>query len=92
MFFTDRGVSGPVILTLSGHCVDSLIVKKKVMLCIDLKPALDHHKIDQRILRDIKDSPNKAVKNLLKGLLPAKLIDVWKIRDCSADKADLIGH
>jgi predicted Rossmann fold flavoprotein len=76
MLFTGTGISGPIILTLSGHCVDALRQKNKVMISIDLKPALEHNVLDQRLLKDIKDNPVKAVKNILKGLLPERLIQV----------------
>ncbi len=76
MIFTDTGVSGPIILTLSGHCVDALRQKNKVIISIDLKPALDHKILDQRLLRDINNSPGKTAKNILRGLLPERLIQV----------------
>jgi predicted Rossmann fold flavoprotein len=76
MDFTDTGVSGPVILRMSGQCVDALIERKSATLVIDLKPALDHQKLNQRIMRDIKELPRKNIRSLLKGLLPVRLIDV----------------
>ena len=76
MLFTAHGVSGPVILTLSRLCVDALRDKHTVHLNVDLKPALDHKILDKRILRDIKSSPNKTMKNLLKGILPERLIHI----------------
>ncbi|MFH0976576.1 MAG: NAD(P)/FAD-dependent oxidoreductase [Spirochaetota bacterium] len=76
MLFTANGVSGPVILTLSGLCVDALRAKSKVVISIDLKPALDHKVLDERLMRDIKNSPTKNANNLLKGLLPERLIAV----------------
>ncbi|MBN2042161.1 MAG: NAD(P)/FAD-dependent oxidoreductase [Spirochaetes bacterium] len=76
MVFTSRGVSGPVILTLSKTCVDSIYNKDKVFISIDLKPALDHKALDSRLIRDISSSPTKTAKNLLKGLLPERLIAV----------------
>lgn len=76
MLFTGTGISGPIILTLSKHCVDALAQNKKIMISIDLKPALDHKKLDERLLRDIKEFSGKAIKNLLKGLLPDRLIQI----------------
>ena len=76
ILFTAHGVSGPVILTLSRLCVDALRAGQKVLISIDLKPALDHNVLDERLMRDIKESPNKTLNNLLKGLLPERLISV----------------
>ena len=77
MVFTDSGLSGPVILSLSRTVVALLNDQKKVLLSIDLKPALEHKKIDQRILREIDEHGKQGFKNLLKQLLPKKLIPVF---------------
>jgi len=46
----------------------------KVKLYIDLKPALDQNKLDERILRDFAKYQNKLFKNALDDLLPKSLI------------------
>lgn len=75
MLFTHKGVSGPIILTLS-----SLVNKfnlNDIDLNIDLKPALSEEKLDERLLRDFKDFKNKNLKNYLKELLPSSLIEFF---------------
>lgn len=74
LLFTHFGLSGPVVLTLSREAVNAINRKDKVEISIDLKPALDHNKLDQRLLRDIEDNKKKQVENLLKNLLPSKMI------------------
>lgn len=72
MLFTDKGVSGPVILSAS-----SLINKINYVgtpLCIDLKPALDESTLDKRILSDFDKYKNKRFRNSLDDLLPKSLI------------------
>jgi predicted Rossmann fold flavoprotein len=76
MIFTHFGLSGPIILTLSRTIVDALLAGKNVEVSIDLKPALDDDKLDARLLRDLDRSGPKHFKNLLKGLLPRKMIPV----------------
>jgi hypothetical protein len=76
MLFTHFGVSGPIILTLSRSIVDELRAGNEVILSIDLKPALDHPTLEDRLLRDIRDMNRKEFKTLLKGLLPRKLIPI----------------
>jgi len=76
MLFTTFGVSGPVILSLSGDIVDALRRGSRVTLSIDLKPALDHARLDARLLRDLDAHGKRHFQNLLKGLLPSKLIPV----------------
>lgn len=88
MVFTDFGLSGPVILTLSKSIVQRLQEKQSVLLSIDLKPALEHKQLDARILREIKDHGKQRFKSLLKSLLPKKLIPVFlEILDIPEDKS-----
>jgi predicted Rossmann fold flavoprotein len=76
MLFTHFGVSGPIILSLSKLIVDALRQGQRVSLAIDLKPALDHPKLDARLLRDLDAHGKRQFHTLLKGLLPSKLIPV----------------
>jgi predicted Rossmann fold flavoprotein len=76
MLFTHFGVSGPMILYLSKLAVDALHAGQKVELSIDLKPALDKKTLDARLLRDLDAQGKKHFQNLLKDLLPSKLIPV----------------
>ena len=77
MIFTHFGISGPLILSLSGKVVDLLQVNSSIILSIDLKPALTDKQLDNRLLRDIKNNGSLFYKNLLKGLLPGKFIKVF---------------
>lgn len=76
MLFTHFGLSGPVILTLSGQVVDALRTGKKVQISIDLKPALDEQKLDARLLRELETHHKQQFSTLLKELLPLSLIPV----------------
>ena len=76
MIFTEFGVTGPVILTLSGEAVDAMRDGHKVALSVDLKPALDEKKLDARLLRDIASRGKEQVNSLLRGLLPREMIPV----------------
>lgn len=77
MLFADFGLTGPIILSLSKHAVPLLDEKKQLKVSIDLKPALGFRKLDERLRREIDDGGRKYFKNLLKNLLPAKLIPVF---------------
>jgi predicted Rossmann fold flavoprotein len=76
MLFTHFGLSGPIILSLSKQVVDALRLGQSVTVSIDLKPALDEHKLDARLLRDLDSFGKRQFRTLLKGLLPSKLIPV----------------
>lgn len=75
MLFTHFGISGPLVLSASGHISDKM---KNHSFCvlIDLKPALDNEMLDKRILKDFKDGINKNFNNAIEKLLPKKLIPV----------------
>lgn len=80
MLFTHFGVSGPTILSSSAHIIrykniNELLKQGKIILKIDLKPALSNEKLDLRILRDFEKEKNKLFRNSLDELLPQKLID-----------------
>lgn len=74
MLFTDRGVSGPIILTLSRE-VGLLLGKESLSLSIDLKPALSPEQLHERLIRDFRQT--KHYKNYLHDLLPRLLVDVF---------------
>jgi predicted Rossmann fold flavoprotein len=79
MLFTHYGISGPIILTLSGPAVARL-GHGHLEMAINLKPALDPEKLDARLQRDLDQSGKRSYRNLLKGLLPQKMIDVMVAR------------
>lgn len=72
--FTGYGLTGPVILTLSSQVVDAIDSGKKVTLGLDLKPALDHAKLDNRLIRDLTRRRGEEISSILRGLLPQQMI------------------
>ena len=77
MLFAHFGVTGPIILSAS-HTVTKLLKKKvePIEISINLKPALTREVLDKRVQRDFSEAQNKQLVNVLKGLLPTKLIPV----------------
>jgi len=75
LLFTDRGLSGPIILDIS-KLVGELVLEGPVTVSIDLKPALDTRTLDLRIQRDFQQTMNRAFRNSLDALLPRSLIPV----------------
>ena len=71
--FTGQGLSGPIALTMSSY----INRWKKVDLALDLKPGLTPEKLDQAILRDFQEGPNKEIQTILAGRLPHRLVDVF---------------
>lgn len=71
LLFTHFGVSGPTVLSASGH-----LKGEGCRLLIDLKPALDENKLNDRILRDLDMYKNRTMENALTDLLPRSMIPV----------------
>lgn len=74
MLFTHFGLSGPIVLTLSRRFNEAIQARKEVVFSIDLKPALDDRKLDQRLQRDLDEHGRTKLANLFKEWLPSKLI------------------
>ena len=71
LLFTHFGISGPTVLSASCH-----LKGEGCKLVIDLKPALDEGKLNDRILRDLEMYQNRAMENALTDLLPRSMIPV----------------
>ena len=71
LLFTHFGVSGPTVLSASCH-----LKGEGCRLIIDLKPALEESKLNDRILRDLELYQNRAMENALTDLLPRSMIPV----------------
>jgi predicted Rossmann fold flavoprotein len=77
MVFTNNGMSGPIILSLSRQFIDNIRQNKKVIFSIDLKPALDEQKLDARILRDINENGKMQFSSIAKLWMPGQLVPVF---------------
>lgn len=82
LLFTHFGLSGPTVLSASAHMKQG----EQYRLSIDLKPALDEQKLDQRLLRDFEQYQNRDLENALKDLYPKTMIPVM-IQRASLDPA-----
>ena len=72
MLFTHFGVSGPLVLSLSGRIAGRPAGTK---LSIDFKPGLTEEQLDARLLRDLSENARGQVGAALHSLLPARLLD-----------------
>lgn len=77
MLMTDFGLAGPIILTLSRFIGDELRLHHQVELAVDLKPALDETKLDNRLLRDLAGHGQIRLDRLCRKWLPAAMIPVF---------------
>jgi predicted Rossmann fold flavoprotein len=75
LLFTHFGISGPLVLSGSRHLPeDGAGGFAGCAAALDLKPALSHETLCNRITRDFTAYAKKSVPNALRALLPARLI------------------
>ena len=73
LLFTHFGVSGPLVLSLSGVVAED---PAGTELFIDLKPGLTREQLDSRLVRDLQQNSRAQVRTALHALLPARLLSV----------------
>ena len=73
LLFTHFGISGPLVLSLSGVIAGQ---PAGTRLAIDLKPALSREQLDTRLLRDLQEGARQQVKTALHALLPQRLLEI----------------
>ena len=74
LLFTHFGLSGPLILSASAHMRD--MGREHYRILLDLKPALDREKLEERILRDLGQASNRDFRHVLEGLVPRLMVPV----------------
>ena len=76
LLFTRVGISGPIILSISGKVIDWLTGGKKVVASVDLSPSLSREEIDTQLMKEIIANSKKSISNVLKKNLPSRLVDI----------------
>lgn len=71
--FTDIGITGPIVLSLSSMINHA----KNISLYLDFKPALSKEQLDARLLRDFEANKNKNISYIVHGLLPKNLVPIF---------------
>jgi len=74
MMMTHFGIGGPVTLLESLAVVDAL-ESGPVSVSVDLKPGLTVSELRERLQRDFETYSKRSYRNILKGLLPNKMVD-----------------
>lgn len=75
MTFQAYGIGGP--LTLSASSFINKVTSGRYTAFIDFKPALDEKKLDARLLRDFSGNGRLPVRELMRKLLPEKIIEIF---------------
>lgn len=74
LLFTHFGLSGPLVLEASCHMPEPF---EGAEVRLDLKPGLTAEQLDARLRRDFLASGKKQLSNVLPGLLPARLAELF---------------
>ena len=77
LMFTHFGVSGPLVLDLSGEVTALLEEGKEVALHIDLKPGLREEQLESKLIHKFTSKGHSMMKNIMKDVLPNRLIPVF---------------
>jgi len=77
LMFTHFGVSGPLVLDLSGEVTALLEEGKEVALHIDLKPGLREEQLESKLIHKFTSKGHSMMKNIMKDVLPNSLIPVF---------------
>ena len=95
MIFTHFGVSGPAILRCSQFVVKELMKgNRPVQVEIDILPNQKEPDLIDHLQSLVKDQPRKSMRNLLKGMVPERLLDfvLEKAEITAEDKAANISN
>lgn len=84
MLFTNNGISGPIVLTISSK-INRLDLSNAKFL-IDFKPALEREFLDKKLITEFNDNPKKSLSNYLKTLLPSSFIPKFILKSQIEDK------
>lgn len=76
MMFTHFGITGPLVLSASAKIGKFLQKGEELSAYLDLKPALSHEQLDDRILREFSSAQNRQFKNVIGVLFPSSLTPV----------------
>ena len=77
MMFTHFGISGPLILDMSGDIVLFLEKHKEIQVAIDLKPGLTKDQLESKLVNKFLAKGNPHIKNFMQDVLPKRIIDTF---------------
>lgn len=75
MVFTHFGISGPAVLRCSQFVVKEIIKgREKVLMSLDTLPGVNKSELNEQIVNLIDENPRKSFKNVIKGIIPERLL------------------
>ncbi len=87
MVFTHFGVSGPAVLRCSQFVVKEIMKgRQNVLMSLDILPGQAEDQLIDHILQLIDEFPKKSFKNILKGIVPERLLAYLLVNNNIAEK------
>ncbi|MDO8734364.1 MAG: NAD(P)/FAD-dependent oxidoreductase, partial [Elusimicrobiota bacterium] len=81
IIFTHFGISGPVILNMSGIISAHLSKNENVEVSLNLIPGKNSQELDGMLLDEFKVNKNKFLNNVMNKFLPKSFVPVFLVRD-----------
>lgn len=80
MLWTHFGISGPAALDASRHWQRAKLEKAAVTVSLSFLPGHDFPGLEAKLLQLVQSQPRTHLRNVLSGLLPAKVVDALLLR------------
>ncbi len=74
MYFTEDGIGGPIVLSVSRYVTRPLHDGTHIMAHLDLKPAIDVNTLDHRLQNDFDQNGTRLFHDALRLWMPAEFI------------------
>ncbi|MGM0838553.1 MAG: NAD(P)/FAD-dependent oxidoreductase [Bacillota bacterium] len=90
MIFTHFGVSGPAVLRCSQYVVKTMkkFNVQTVTMNLDVLPSINEEQVFQELHKLLKEEPKKAIKNVLKGIVPERYL-LFLLEQCEIDEQEI---
>lgn len=90
MIFTHFGVSGPAVLRCSQYVVKTMkkFNVRTVTMNLDVLPSINEEQVFQELHKLLKEEPKKAIKNVLKGIVPERYL-LFLLEQCGIDEQEI---
>jgi len=79
IIFTHFGISGPLVLDLSGLVAAELKKQQQVSLFLDIFPDTSEQEWNKKLIGLFKDRGSSRVKNILSSFLPLRMVDALSV-------------
>lgn len=77
LMFTHFGVSGPLVLDMSGDIVSAIEKYKEIPMTIDLKPGLRIEQLESKLVHKFSVKGSVQIRTLMQDMLPKRMVDVF---------------